>query len=108
MKCLFLLGGTRNCLFSFYLRRFYDFLSGQFENLTIFMPRKKITAISHTQRSFEIEVFLEYHHLYDFYVKEIMEKLDIKEEVFSKSIKDKEYINQTLTLFLVFDILLHV
>lgn len=39
----------------------------------------------------------------DFYVKEIMVKLDIEEEVYSKSIKDKEFIEQTLKAFFYMD-----
>ena len=35
----------------------------------------------------------------DFYVKEIMEKLDIEEDIYSKSIKDKEFIDRTLKAF---------
>ena len=39
----------------------------------------------------------------DFYVKEIMGKLDIEEDIYCKSIKDKEFIDETLKAFFYMD-----
>lgn len=39
----------------------------------------------------------------DYYVKEIMERLEIEDDVYSKSIKDKEYIGATIRSFFYMD-----
>lgn len=39
----------------------------------------------------------------DFYVKEIMSKLDIEDDVYVKSIKDKEYVEETIGAFFYLD-----
>lgn len=39
----------------------------------------------------------------DFYVKEIMSRLDIEDDVYTKSIKDKEYVEATINAFFYLD-----
>lgn len=39
----------------------------------------------------------------DFYVKEIMDRLDVEDDVYTKSIKDKEYVDATLKAFFYLD-----
>ncbi len=39
----------------------------------------------------------------DYYVKEIMERLDVEDEVYKKSIKDKEYVEATIRSFFYMD-----